>query len=111
MLIQQQLQTIQSSIEKEAGIQLVQHTSFEDFENTFTEYIQSLINHHFEQLIFLLYRIDVSETNIKQLLEQADYTKAANNIAKAIIARQQEKLTFKQYNTYIFNTESTEEKW
>ncbi|MFY7899568.1 MAG: hypothetical protein ACOVNY_05245 [Chitinophagaceae bacterium] len=105
------IQLLQSSIEKEAGIQLNNHTTIQDFEITFTQYIQSLIDNHFEQLVFLLYRIDVSEASIKQLLETGDYTKAAQNIAKAIIARQQEKLAFKHQNTYTFNTDSNEEKW
>ena len=53
--------------------------------------IDWLITHDFEKLVFILYRIDVSEAKIKTLLDQANTTDAAPVIAEAIIQRLAEK--------------------
>ncbi|MBX9732478.1 MAG: hypothetical protein K2X37_00300 [Chitinophagaceae bacterium] len=53
--------------------------------------INYLINHDFEKLIYALYRIDVYEHKIRNLLENRTDINAATLIADAIIARQLEK--------------------
>ena len=35
-----------------------------------TDYINDLINHNFNKLVNLLYKIDVSESRLKQLLDE-----------------------------------------
>lgn len=77
---------IQAQIEKEAGIAL-----HENWQTNFQEYINHLINHDFEKLVFLLYRIDVSEQKIKTLLENTSAVNASELIAQAIIERLEEK--------------------
>ena len=73
--------------------------------------INDLILNDFEKLVFVLYRIDVNEANIKSLLSTRTETNAAELIADAIIERLQQKKAakeiFKQHN----HIESTEEKW
>lgn len=56
-----------------------------------TEAINHLINTDFEKLVFLLYRIDVSEQKIKSLIDNAYTTNAGELIANAIIERLAEK--------------------
>ncbi len=53
--------------------------------------INHLIVHDFEQLVSLLYRIDVNEAKIKLLLQNNPDTNAAELMADAIIDRLAEK--------------------
>ncbi len=77
---------IKEQIEKEAGI-VLQH----NWQATFHEYINHLINTDFEKLVFLLYRIDVSEKKIKALLDNTSSSNAGELITQAIIERLEEK--------------------
>lgn len=96
---------IKEQIEKEAGIVLQQN-----WQATFYEYINQLINTDFEKLVFLLYRIDVSEQKIKALLSNTTSSNAGELIAQAIIERLEEKKAsrakYKQEGEI-----SEEEKW
>ena len=58
--------------------------------------INYLIINDFEKLIYALYRIDVSEVKIKNLLINKSDTSAAELIAEAIIERQLEKKASKE---------------
>lgn len=78
---------VKQGIEKEAGISLPNN-----WQADFVAYINHLINTDFERLIYLLYRIDVSESKIKNLLEGKHDMNAAELIAQAIIDRQIEKI-------------------
>ncbi len=53
--------------------------------------VEELINHQFQYLVQLLYRIDVSEDKLKALLN-AEHSSSASIIAKAIIDRLMEKI-------------------
>lgn len=72
--------------------------------------INWLIIHDFEKLVFILYRIDVSETKIKTLLnkEQSDF--AAPVIADAILERLEEKKVSREKYKQDPSA-SEEEKW
>ncbi len=61
--------------------------------------INYLIINDFERLIYVLYRIDVSEHKIRDLLENRSDINAANLIADAIITRQSEKKIAKEKYT------------
>ena len=56
------------------------------------EKINHLIVHDFEKLVYVLYRIDVSEAKIDQLLRQFPQTDAAEMIADLMIEREAEKM-------------------
>lgn len=75
------------------------------------EYINSLILHHFEQLVSLLYRIDVSEAKIKLLLQQQPGEDAAKIIASLIIERQLQKIKTRQQFSQRDNDFDGAEKW
>lgn len=53
-------------------------------------YINQLINFDFDYLIYLLYRIDISETKLKKLLSEQPLTNAGLLIADLMIARWQQ---------------------
>ncbi len=96
---------IQEQIEKEAGIAL-----HENWQTNFQEYINHLINNDFEKLVFLLYRIDVSEQKIKTLLDNTSALNAGKLIAEAIIERIEEKKVAREKYKQIGEI-SEEEKW
>ncbi|MDQ6842965.1 MAG: hypothetical protein M3Z92_01235 [Bacteroidota bacterium] len=61
--------------------------------------INRLINDDFPSLIQLLYRIDIDEKKLKQLLKERQDSDAASIIADLIIIRQLQKVeTQKQFN-------------
>lgn len=73
-------------------------------------YINSLIADHFDELITLLYRLDVNEKKLKDLLQQHAGENTADIIAGLIIERQEQKIkTREQFKTYTNIPE--EEKW
>jgi len=53
--------------------------------------INFLIQHNFSQLVYLLYRVDVSEKKLKTLLQQQPEKDAAPLIASLLIERQLQK--------------------
>jgi hypothetical protein len=96
---------IKSGIEKEAGIVLAS-----DWHQQFVGHIRFLIDTDFEKLVYLLYRIDVSEQKIKELLDKKSTSDAGEIIANAIIERQKEKLDSRKRFKFD-ETDSKEEKW
>lgn len=72
--------------------------------------INELINQDFNALIQLLYRIDVNEKKLKNLLNQNKNVDAASLITDLIIDRQLQKIAIKkQYSKN--NKKSSEEEW
>lgn len=72
--------------------------------------INWLIIHDFEKLVFILYRIDVSEAKIKTLLNKENTNFAAPVIADAIL----ERLAEKKASREMYKQDppaSEEEKW
>lgn len=96
---------IKEQIEKEVGIALQ-----ENWQKSFSEYINHLIQTDFEKLVFLLYRIDVSEQKIKTLLDNANASNAGELIAAAIIERIEEKKAAREKYKQTGEI-SEEEKW
>jgi hypothetical protein len=58
--------------------------------------IEQLIATDFEALLFLLYRIDVSEQKVRQMLAATGGEAAARTIAELIIERQKQKLLWRE---------------
>ena len=73
--------------------------------------INELIETDFNRLVSILYRLDINEIKLKQLLKQYEGTDAGSIIAAMMIEREREKIRsrqqFKQRNEDI----SDEEKW
>lgn len=73
------------------------------------QYIDELINTNFGHLVFLLYRIDVDEQKLKDILVHTGGANAAEVIADLILQRMSEKMRSRE----IYRTEtlgSEEEK-
>jgi hypothetical protein len=98
--------TLQQDLEKETGLVLTNN-----FRQELAVYINKLINTDFEKLVFLLYRIDVQESTIKQLLALPSNNNAGEIIAEAIIKRQLEKVSSRQKFKQPTENIADEDKW
>jgi hypothetical protein len=73
-------------------------------------YINHLLVNDFHKLISILYRVDVSEKKLKQLLFEHPQTDAALLITQLLIERQEEKIRSKQASKKDDNIPE-DEKW
>ncbi len=75
------------------------------------ERVNELIEHDFGKLLSILYRIDVSEQKLKQLLRSNSDKDAAATITGLIIERQMEKIKSRRDTRHYDNSNDTEDKW
>ena len=75
------------------------------------EKINELINNDFQKLVLILYRMDVSEIKLKQLLTENAGTNAAVIIAGLMIERQAEKIRSREQFSRRDENISDDEKW
>lgn len=98
-------------LNKELAIELADKASYNEIHAQLSAYINQLVKNDFEKLVTYLYRIDVNEQKLKQLLQQFPDEDAGNIIASLILERQEQKLKtrglFSQRNTDA----NEEEKW
>lgn len=98
-------------INKELAIELPEKISFDELKEKLSAHINRLIQNNFEQLISLLYRIDISESKIKLLLQNNTGENTGDIIAALIIERQLQKIKSReQFKTDTGNF-TEEEKW
>ncbi len=98
-------------INKDMALQLPEKISFAELEEKLSASINQLIQNNFEKLVSLLYRIDVSERKLKNLLQDHANENAGKIIAQLIIERQLEKIALrKKYKKENTGT-SDEEPW
>ncbi|MEO6670853.1 MAG: hypothetical protein ABIN36_15340 [Ferruginibacter sp.] len=74
-------------------------------------YINKLILNNFDELIYVLYRVDVSEHKLKTLLKENNKTDAGAMIATLIIERQIQKIRSRQEHRRDNNSINEEESW
>jgi hypothetical protein len=96
-------------LDHEFSLSIVGNISVEELKLLLAERINYLINNNFQELIRLLYRIDIDEHRLKYMLEEPEVN-AGTLIADLIIERQMQKIASrKKYKTN--DNESNEEKW
>ncbi len=104
-------ETLIREINKNMAIALPDGISLDELEKQLGIYVNELIQTDFQKLIMLLYRIDVSEQKLKQLLQIQPDENAGDIIAALIIERQLQKIKtrqrFRQQNDHF----DEEEKW
>jgi len=91
-------------------LSLPDDSSREQAELLLAQFINDLILHDFTRLVALLYRVDVSEMKLKDLLRTHSDTDAGLTIARLIIDRQEEKLKSRQ-NYKSESPNDGEERW
>jgi hypothetical protein len=97
-------------INKDTEIGFPGEISSDELQIQLSSFINQLIQTDFQKLLVLLYRIDVSEPRLKQLLKLHPEEDAGNIIAALIIERQLQKIkSRRQFSQQKDNF--TEEKW
>ena len=79
-------------LQKDAGLILSPQMSMEAIRIALADHVNQLINTDFDRLVSLLYRIDVPEKKMRQLLDQQQGENAPLLIADLIIERQLQKI-------------------
>ena len=103
---------IVSAIRISLDIELQEGLSIDDLRQIVADYINPLISNNFNKLISILYRLDINESKLKQLLNDNPAEDAGMIIADLIIERQMEKIkSRKQFNKKGENNIDENEKW
>ena len=95
-------------VSKELEVTVKDHTLTKQ---ALIEKINDLITTDFQKLVSILYRMDVSETKLKQLLTENSGTNAALIIGDLMIERQTEKIRSRQQFNKRDENISDDEKW
>jgi N-acetylglucosamine kinase-like BadF-type ATPase len=98
-------------INKELTIELAQKISMAQIHQQLSEYVNNLIRNNFQQLVNVLYRIDISEKKLTALLQQPQQLQAGNIIATLIIERQIEKIESRKVFSKKPTEQTDEEQW
>ena len=91
-------------------IDLPENISFELLKERLSSHINFLIQSDFQKLASILYRVDVSESKLKNLLKENQGFDAASIITDLIIARELQKIRSRQEYRNDENI-SEDEKW
>jgi hypothetical protein len=81
-----------SDLNNSFGLDLPEAGTIEALEMLLAARINTMITADFNRLVSLLYRIDVSETKLKQLLRENSGVDAGGIIARLILERQWQKI-------------------
>lgn len=99
------------SLQHQMDIELPSQLSQEALLDRLASFINDLIQHRFDQLVQLLYRIDVSEKKLRSLLQEHPDTDAGRVIAALILERQLQKIKTRTNSANNPSEISDEEKW
>jgi len=102
---------LQQDVIQHTQLSLVAGTSPELFRQKLAESINLLINSNFNKLILILYRLDVSEKKLKQLLATSPAHNAGVLIATMIIDRQLEKIISRRRLKQPIDAIPEEDRW
>ena len=90
-----QQEEIKSFLTKELGLE-IPGNDFEQIQRLLSETVNQLILTDLQRLINLLYRIDISEVRLRQLMKENTDQDAGKIIADLIIERQLEKIKMRE---------------
>jgi hypothetical protein len=104
-------QDLAISIRNDFSLQVPERISEEELRRVLAGRISELISVNFQELVRLLYRIDVSEAKLKQLLREHPEADAGLLIADLILERQAEKLKSRRQFRQREDDIPEEDKW
>lgn len=105
-------QLLQKEITQYTDITLmVQGNDAALFRQRLAAYVNRLITGDFNKLVYILYRLDISEKRLKQLLASQQQTDAGLVIANMIIERQLQKIQSRKQYRVQDDSIPEEEKW
>lgn len=73
--------------------------------------VNELINHDFDALLQLLYRVDVSESKLRSMLQQLPGSDAAEIITNLLVERHLQKIKSRRENQQRDESISDDERW
>ena len=85
--------------------------SNDELKKLLSEQLDYLIKNNFSRLVYVLYRLDISEKKLKELLSTNADVPAADIIAEMIIERQLQKIAARKLFKRGANDIPEEEKW
>jgi hypothetical protein len=91
-------------------LDLPENISFDLLKEHLSTHINYLIQSDFQKLVSILYRVDVNESKLKDLLKENQGFDAANIITDLIIERELQKITSRQEYRNDENI-NDDEKW
>ena len=97
-------------VSKELGVILTEK-NFSLGKQLLAEKINELVDTNFQKLILILYRMDISESKLKQLLADNSGRDAGLIIADLMIEGQEEKIKTRQQFSKRDENISDDEKW
>ena len=98
-------------LEKDLQVSFPVHLSMDELKGQLADRINELIQTDFERLVGLLYRVDVSESKLKQWLKAAPGEDAGNIMAALIIERELQKIKTREQFSGTAKKDSQEEEW
>lgn len=72
------------------------NSGFDRLEEFLSKQVNYLLDHDLNKLLNALYRIDISENETKNILQNSNQGEIALNFARAIIAREKQKVITRQ---------------
>jgi hypothetical protein len=99
------------SLKRALQIELAEKISFEEIKENLAAHINHLINNDFQQLVMLLYKVDVNESKLRSVLIENKNDDAGNIISQLIIERQLQKIKTRKEFSQKRDDNSNEEKW
>ena len=104
--------TIISGIRQSYDLALPDVVTLDQLKSSLAAYINSLINTDFNKLVSLLYRIDINEAKLRQLLDNNRESNAGAIITDLIIERQLQKIRSREhFRRTGENSINDDEKW
>ena len=104
-------QSLIAIINSEMNLALPENISFEEMREKLRVAISLLIAGDFQQLVYVLYRVDVNERKLKYLLQENVGEDAAVIITDLVIERQMEKIKSRKEYTRQDDDINEEDKW
>lgn len=98
-------------INESLGIAIPDNLPKETLHERLSDYVNQMIESDFERLVNLLYRIDVDEEKLRDLLLKNQGQDAGSIIAGLIIERQINKLKSKESFRRVQRDDGGEERW
>jgi hypothetical protein len=98
-------------LKNEFALELPGKIEWEELRGQLATTINLLINDNFQKLVSLLYRVDVSESRLKNLLKDHPDQDAGLIIADLIIERQLQKIKSRRETTKRDNEIDEKDKW
>jgi hypothetical protein len=104
--------TVIADLRSSLDIELKENISFDELRAALATFIHPLITGNFNKLVRILYRLDINEGKLKQLLADHPAADAGIIIADLILERQAEKQRSReQYRGQGENNIDENEKW